>query len=243
MQTDSTVADDSPIDPDDELLVSYLDGELSPSERNELEERLLDDEALRKQLQSLQSGWEMLDSLIMPAVDEKLVESTLALVVADVEQKIPAKQSGSSAWRMPLAVLAVSGIAAVLGYGFVAAKQSGIERQRMVDLAVAENVHAYAEGGDFTLMRNLAANHKWMSMVSTATEYGHISGDVSSAVASIELEQRATSIADLPIENRAAIEPRWDFFQRMDEAEKEELRRVAAAVQTQPDAELLLKTM
>ena len=58
-----TIADERPVDPDDELLVAYLDGELDSEMRSDLEQRLMDDASLRSRLQTLQRGWDWLDEL------------------------------------------------------------------------------------------------------------------------------------------------------------------------------------
>ena len=57
----SQLSDDTPLDPDDELLVTYLDGELDRKGQTELENRLLEDQDLRSRLQQLQTGWDLLD--------------------------------------------------------------------------------------------------------------------------------------------------------------------------------------
>ena len=78
------LTDDSPLEPDDELLVAYVDGELDNDSRTQLEDRLLDDEELRRRLQDLQQGWDYLDDFPAMVPCEKLVESTLELVVSDM---------------------------------------------------------------------------------------------------------------------------------------------------------------
>jgi len=54
------LADEHPIDPDDELLVAYLDGELNDLERRAVEKRLVSEPDFQKRMQSLEpagSGW------------------------------------------------------------------------------------------------------------------------------------------------------------------------------------------
>ena len=84
MMSTAKLSDDTPLDPDDELLVAYLDHELDRKEQSELENRLMEDEPLRARLQQLQTGWDLLDDLPKPEPSLKLVESTLELVVADI---------------------------------------------------------------------------------------------------------------------------------------------------------------
>lgn len=113
MMSISTLHDESPIDPDDELLVSYLDGELSREEESALENRLVENETLRDRLQTLQSGWDLLDDLPDSAPSLKLVESTLELVVADLEKSNNSKTWTLRSIRWPAMML----IASLIGIG------------------------------------------------------------------------------------------------------------------------------
>ena len=92
----STISDNAPLDPDDELLVAYLDGELQRQEQSDLEDRLLTNEKLRSRLQQLQTGWDLLEDLPGSSPSMKLVESTLELVVADILKDQPTEELKSS---------------------------------------------------------------------------------------------------------------------------------------------------
>ena len=104
----SSILDDTPIDPDDELLSSYLDGELSREEEMNLENRLVQNEGLRERLKVLQTGWDLLDELPDSAPSLNLVESTLELAVADIEQSAPTKSWSFSGLKWPLLILGFS---------------------------------------------------------------------------------------------------------------------------------------
>ena len=101
----STISDNAPLDPDDELLVAYLDGELQRQEQSDLEDRLLTNEKLRSRLQQLQTGWDLLEDLPGSSPSMKLVESTLELVVADILKDQPTEETKSSRWQLPLCLL------------------------------------------------------------------------------------------------------------------------------------------
>ncbi|MDR0327951.1 MAG: zf-HC2 domain-containing protein [Planctomycetaceae bacterium] len=62
---------------DDALLTAYLDGELTPQERQRLEQRLVDELELRQRLSLLEVTWHCLDLLEQESVDAELVETTL----------------------------------------------------------------------------------------------------------------------------------------------------------------------
>ena len=67
------LADDQPVDPDDELLVAYLDDELDDKTRKAVEQRLVAEVDFRLRLQALQTGWGWLDELPNESTNEKLV--------------------------------------------------------------------------------------------------------------------------------------------------------------------------
>ncbi len=70
---------------DDELLTSYLDGELSESERRALQNRLMDDADLRDRLSDLQKAWDLLDDLPDTPVNQEFTKSTLELAAVGTE--------------------------------------------------------------------------------------------------------------------------------------------------------------
>ena len=190
MSTAATLSDDTPLDPDDELLVAYLDGELDRKEQAELENRLLDDDKLRKQLQQLQTGWDLLDDLPDPAPSLKLVESTLELVVADIVKAKPKSDSIWSRYRLPIAVAAVCLLGILGSFAIVATMNSRAYQQQLEDLAIVENFDAYNLGSDLALMRQLAANSDWSNMVTASREIGDIQIESIANLAASPLEER-----------------------------------------------------
>ncbi|MDG2220640.1 MAG: hypothetical protein P8L85_04630 [Rubripirellula sp.] len=242
MTTAEKLADNAPLDPDDELLVAYLDGELSRQDQAELEDRLMTDDDLRSRLQQLQTGWDLLDALPDPEPSLKLVESTLEMVVDDIVKRQPSRKS-LRRFRYPVLI----GLACVLGVGMVAAVASTIRRnhyrQQLNDLAMAEFLDAYSYGADLTLMRQLTANAEWLNMVSAASEIGDIAVMEIANVGETPLEQRDELIRNLPPEKVDQLNSRWERFKRMDESKRDQMRQTAEAVAVQPDADTLLQTM
>lgn len=239
----ATLSDDTPLEPDDELLVAYLDGELDRKDQSELENRLLDDPSLRKRLQQLQTGWELLDDLPDPAPSLKLVESTLELVVADIVRNEPASASWWSRFRLPVLVglICLGGILAA--FGVASMMRSHDYQRQLLDLAIVEHLDAYNYGSDLTLMRQLSADPNWSKMVSASREMGDIQIESIADVSATPLERREAMVKGLPLEKLEQLDARWERFTRLDEANRQRIRRTAEAVSQQPDAELLLQTM
>ncbi|WP_146395882.1 hypothetical protein [Planctomycetes bacterium CA13] len=238
----SLLSDEAPVDPDDELLVAYVDGELDSPSRNELEERLLRDDSLRRRLQELQEGWDLLDNLATATPNEKLVESTMELVVADLVAPKIAKPGIASAYRLPLmtAAACIAGILATIGV--IWAIRNHNYQSQLADLAIAENIDAYYYGSDLQLMRDLAINESWSKMILAMQEIGDVSTHTP-LVAATDLDEREKQIANLPLADRAQLDSRWKRFTRLAPEDQQRLRETAEAVRRQPQPERLLETM
>lgn len=236
-------SDETPLGPDDELLVSYLDGELEPTDRGELEHRLVDDLTLRSRLQELQRGWSLLDDFPAAVDDERLVESTLELVVADVV-KIPA--ASQSFWgRHRQKMLYLGGVILAVGVTAAAVTQirSNYFRRTLDSLTIAEYLDGYIWGDDLDLMRELNSNTKFRNMISAAREVGAIRYTDESIIAHVPVDEREQAIAMMDDEQRTLLSARWATFDNMVPRERGKIRDLHELVELQPDAERLRQTM
>jgi len=238
-----TKTDNAPIDPDDELLVSYLDGELSREDETDLENRLVASETLRARLQTLQSGWDLLDDLPEATPSLKLVESTLEMAVSDLEDIKTSQPWVLPTLKWPLIVLVTSLLGIGAAFGVSQSIKSQTYKQQLDDLAIVENLDAYLRGGDIELMRLLASSENWASMVSAGREIDEFIPGNPNAVSETPLEEREEVVQKLPIEKLSQLNLRWERFNALSQEDQEKVRRTAAAVRSQPDSELLLNTM
>ena len=173
----STIPDNAPLDPDDELLVAYLDGELGRQEQSDLEKRLLDNENLRLRLQQLQTGWDLLEDLPGSSPSMKLVESTLELVVADILKEQPVNETKSRRWAIPAGLLILCMIIGTMAYFIENTIRKNAYQDELDDLVLAGNLNALNYGSDLQLMRELSANRNWAQMIAASKEIGDISID------------------------------------------------------------------
>jgi hypothetical protein len=243
MSSTALLTDDAPLDPDDELLVAYLDGELDAQAENSLMDRLVDEPELNRRLQQLQDGWEWLDKLPDVTPHEGLVESTLELVVADIVKAKPKPQSSWSRYRWPLGITTVCLIATLATIAVDATVKSIGYRHELADLALAENLDAYQHGRDLDLMRTLVGDPSWRQMITAMREIGEFLPDASTAIADTPIGQREQLIANMSVTEREQLAARWDRFINLDPADQMRIRETAAEVALQKDAQTLLKTM
>lgn len=240
----STISDNAPLDPDDELLVAYLDGELQRQEQSDLENRLLKNEKLRSRLQQLQTGWDLLEDLPGSSPSMKLVESTLELVVADILKDQPVIENNRKQWQLPAVLLVLCSITGLAAYFAQSTLRSNAYQQELEDLALAGNLSAYNYGGDLKLMRQLSADKNWAQMISASKEIGDINVDNAvDQLTEAPAAEREVALKAMTLEQMDQLNSRWDQFNRLNQSAQSRIRQTAASIAAQPDAELLLETM
>lgn len=265
------MTDSNMIDSDDELLVAYLDGEVSRAERDTIENRLVADEALRVRLQSLQRSWDLLDWLPTPVVDEHSVETTMQFVVSDL-----AGNSGSSSakrlvadhavrsnhnptangrwWSPSLLLIGVPVVIALIMYSLVRWNQNRELRLQTADFPVALDMDAYRLSENPDLIDDLMAAPRWRSVVG-----GSITPAVDSVVDPFSAQslyagpsgaaevpspaELASRLREVPAEQRMIALTRWDRFSRLDDTSKITLRQSAARLLASNDASERLDTL
>lgn len=81
MKPDTTINQDE--------ISAYLDGELTPRERQAVETRLANDETFREELLRTEKAWQLLDTLPRTRLDTSFTETTMELVAANVAEHRP----------------------------------------------------------------------------------------------------------------------------------------------------------
>jgi anti-sigma factor RsiW len=152
-------AEPRPTDSQDELvtqLVAYLDGELPPPERREVEQRLAQDEHYRRTLRQLQHSWDLLDELPKAETNDAFTQTTLDMVAVNVKQDVEQTTAVQVNRRRTAQWLGLGGaVAACLaGYLFVSALAGREDRQLLRDLPLVQNLdeYRYAESVEFLRM-------------------------------------------------------------------------------------------
>lgn len=245
------VSDDSPVDELDEQLVAYLDGELEPSERSEIESRLGRDEYLRKRLRDLQEGWELLDELPTASPSPTLLETTMRMAALEATGEAP--PSPRSDGRKPLlnnwarSKTVWIGLLAVAGFviGAVAVRLNDTLRfeRELRELPIAMQVDAYLHAGDLELMRLLMQLPKWQETVAVADQLGEWDFTLPRTIRQATPEQRRALLPQLSLEDQQEVVESWRRFRSLDDADRRTVTAVVDRVGQQSDSDALQATM
>ncbi|TWU19716.1 anti-sigma factor family protein [Allorhodopirellula heiligendammensis] len=265
------MTDSNMIDSDDELLVAYLDGEVTREERDQIENRLVADDSLRVRLQNLQRSWDLLDWLPSPTVNERSVETTLQLVVADLTQSgsstsgndfatLPTAHPGgqqkpaTANWIRWLLWLGIPLIIAAIVFAAVRWNQARELRRQVADFPIALDMDAYRLSEKPGLVEDLMAAPRWNSVVGGSITQAvdnvidpqspqSLYGGLDDEKQTPSPTEFAARLREVPAEQRMIALARWDRFNRLDEPSKEQLRASAARLWSRENAHEQLDTL
>ncbi|MEQ1824650.1 MAG: hypothetical protein ABL921_01845 [Pirellula sp.] len=154
----------SDLQPEDEQLTAYLDGELSAEAASTLENRLVEEEELRLRLAELRRTYELLDELPETPHNQRFTKSTLELVVRELTSEntqatvaIPAMpKSGEPAswWAWPrlgylMGMLLATGICIGLG------TRSAIFNREIRELGLAASMPGLSDVNELSIAESL----------------------------------------------------------------------------------------
>lgn len=146
----------SELHPDDECLVAYLDDQLSPSAKRDVEQRLCDDATFRERMLGLQLSWDALDELPRLGLDPQIMATTMSLVAQSAEEEIP-RQRPSRLWqywpRIRHGMLLLAAL--VLGFTAIAVPLRRQYASKLRDLPVAYYLDAYRTAGSLEFLHAL----------------------------------------------------------------------------------------
>lgn len=237
------------LDPVDEMLVAYLDGELPASERSKLEQRLVEQPSLRTRLQELQDGWELLDDLPSVAIDDQFTQTTMEMVAAETIRELDRWSPRDLIRRLfrPIAIGLMTLVCLAIGALFVRVSRHADLQRQLNDLRLAEHLEGYLNVEDLEWMRSLAQNERWIETINAA-EAADVFGPMGlpptdSALLRAEGMQRTTVIQQMPPVEKEHLLTSWRRFERLPEERRKAVRRVAAEIDSDPNRDALLRTI
>ena len=226
------MANDNRNETDQELLVSYLDGELESSDAAAVETRLTTDETFRRKLNELRETWDLLDELPHPTVDESFTRTTVEMVA--VNESAVQESNLAHRSRRHLAWLLLMGLCVAVSFVTVRGVQRQRDEQLLTDLPLIERLDEY----------QLAAN---LQFVQALLDTGLFSGDAAESetdpAESPDGLTRRQELAILPVEKKQRLRDNQRRFERLAAAEQQRIRELHAAIGHQPNHPELLAAL
>ena len=146
--------------PDEALLTAYLDGELTPEERQHLEQRFADEPELRQRLTVLEETWHYLDLLEHDSADVEKIETTMRVAAVSVAGSSLASAKTSRLGKWSIALLAGLTLFAVTFYFGRQDPMNDYSFRLMMERL--DTYLAVADGDDFALVQQLTDNRVFL---------------------------------------------------------------------------------
>jgi len=145
-------------EPEVELLVAYLDGELDGDAVRAVETRLSQEPSLREKMTTLEQTWNMLGSRETVPVDKTLVRTTMEVVTSTIEHELRADEEKIEKRKMIdfgllIAVIVMFG---VVGYQLTSFWGIKVNEQILNDIPIIEQMGYYKEIDNIDFLRALA---------------------------------------------------------------------------------------
>lgn len=224
-----------------ELIVSYLDGELSPEESAQVEQRLAADENFRRELQGVDRAWGALDELPQITVDDNFGRTTMEMVVQsagdDVRKMTMAMPVQRRKRRLATAMLAVGALLA----GMLVARLvwPDVNQQLALDLPVIQYIDIYSQFRDVEFLRRLKSIRGMEALIAKE----QTEAEISQWQQIVSDDTREEWLDTLEDEHRIELRAKFNRFQTLSLSQQERLRALHAEIASAPDADRLQETM
>ncbi len=141
-------------------LVAYLDGELDEAASRSLAAKLTQSISARREVESLEATWMLLDYLPRPQVADDFAAktATIATQAVGLDERLAAAGGLAIRGAARVAVVAATALACA-GIGYAATRWAWPDPTRRLgrDLPIAEDLHGYRAVGTIEFLRDLDA--------------------------------------------------------------------------------------
>lgn len=217
-----------------ELIVAYLDGELSPAEAAQVEKRLAEDQAFRQQLKQLEQAWAALDELPTTTVDDQFSRTTMELVVNAAEEEVLEKTAAMPIVqrKRQISNWLLAAAAALVGFAMFRLAWTSPNRQLREHLPVVMHVDAYTQFQDVEFLQQLAADGKLLSDVSDERKQ-EIATEAAQLASFSEMNARTEYLASLYQQQRTDLRYKAIRFRELSGPEQQRISQLQQEVSQQ----------
>lgn len=209
--------------PDHELLVAFLDGELTKDESADLQSRLQREPKLQEQLESLRSTWNMLDDLPQTPLNINLTQTTMELVALDIKQQ---EEKRRVQWWILSAGLMLLGLGVGIALAAWNVRAQRVSLQR--DLALLANFQSFRDLDSLEILPELSKLKNWeIFLKSTPDDLPSVPVDVA---------EREAWLKNRTDTQRLAMAEVKQIFDRLPLDEQQHLRDVEQKIASQSNS-------
>ncbi len=219
-----------------ELIVAYLDGELSADESARVEQRLAADEAFRGQLQGMQRAWDALDELPAATVGDNFCRTTMEMVVETASKEVADKTAAIPIQRRKRSFTAALFFAtiALLGLLVFRIAWTNPNDQLLADLAVVDQIDVYSQFENLDFLSQLQRKVQGIDWpIGVAPKA--IDGELRQFQLVSNAESRPQWIHDLSPEDRDTLRAKFNRFRALPESQQQQLRDLQQEVADVPE--------
>ena len=230
------------IDPVEEELVAYLDEELEPEHRAQVEHRLAEDARYRDKLRHMQKSWDMLDLLARSEPDEGFTRTTVAMVALKAKEATDVQKETTQRFSLLFKLgVAIGTLACLLiAYSVGSWLFSASDRQLVQDLPVIEHLDEYTHAVSVDFLRSLAKHGLFLPDVPEAAD---VAVPEPAPHKPETAQQRRERLEKMTPEQKGAIAERKQRFEARSREEQEQLRKLAADIEADPQGEKLKQVL
>ncbi len=250
MNLDDPTSPGGDSDDNHEELVAYLDGEVTDSQRERIENRLSQDADYRNQWVELERTWRMLDRLPTCDHDREFTRTTIAMVKEEIAHPNVRKDALEKR-RMGWIRLIAMGVACALGYFAVTFNMTRAEQKKLEDLSVARNMdlYRYIESVELLrLMRDEKTFDRSLRTVATTDASGKTQTDPANpSNAALQSSVRRFSsmndINDLSDAEKTQLLELRSRFEKLPAVQANQMRAIHRQLINDPDTDGLFATL
>lgn len=212
-----------------EELVAYLDGELTPDECRAVEERLANDAAYREQLRDLDQAWEALEALPTSTVDDAFARTTIELACVAAQEDVSQRKSVVAAENRSRRQWWVAGAVAASVIGFLMVRALAVHRNnlQLADLPVFQQADVLAQVDSIDFLRQLHQTVKINELARDSAAFNSALTDFQQASSPL-LAARRQWVDSLSAERKSNLVDNARTFEDLPTPKEKERRRQLA---------------
>ena len=227
-----------------DLIVAYLDGELSPAQSAEVERRLGSDETFRRKLQDAEETWFMLDQLPRATVDDNFCKTTMELVVDQARKDVETKTRELPVMRRRTRRLSWLGAAAAAAvcFLFLRVLAGAPNRILLENLPQVYYLDVYSQFDGVEMLEGLnrlTGGAEWAPGMSENQLQEAL--DEFSAVS--DEKQREAFVLNLDAGQKSALRAKLNRYRMLPQEERQRMKDLHEQIAAAPDEENLLSML